>query len=153
MKRYSIFTLLFIAMILTMSAVSAADTNETSDTSIRAVEETTIESVDSDAVDKVLTANNNVDVLEVGEGNFTELQNTINGASSVILSKGYNRVSDEQEIEINSNVNIIGNGYVIDAYNLGGIFKVASGASLFLNDITLVNGNSQSVGLFIIKVL
>ena len=91
-----------------------------------------------------MTANNNVDVLEVGEGNFTELQNTINGASSVILSKGYNRVSGEQEIEINSNVNIIGNGYVIDAYNLGGIFKVASGASLFLNDVTLVNGNSQS---------
>lgn len=147
MKKSKILILLLIAMILTISAVSAADTDVSSDSPIQAIEETAIESADSDAADNVLTADNDVDVLEAGEGNFTELQNAIDASVSVILSKDYSRVNGEQEININTrDVTIIGNNHIIDAYNLGGIFNVAPGRTLTLMGVTLINGNNQYGG-------
>jgi predicted outer membrane repeat protein len=38
------------------------------------------------------------------------------------------------------------NNHVIDANNLGGIFKISPGITVYLNSLTFVNGNSAEGG-------
>ena len=147
MKKSSIsILLLMLVMIFAISAVSAADTNDSSDSVVQAVDETSIDEVDSQAVDDALTANDNADVLTAGEGNFTELQTKVN-SGTVLMDKNYARLDGENDISITGSVTIMGdNQYIIDAKNLGRIFNVASGGSLTLMGVTLKNGNAAEGG-------
>ena len=133
-------------MILAISAVSAADTNDTSDSAIQAVDEAPVEEVASEDVD-ALAATDNTDVLAAdGDGNFTELQNSIDSSGTVIMSKDYTRVEGESTLSITKDVTLIGNNQKIDGNNLGGIFNVNSGCTLTLMGVTLINGNAENGG-------
>ena len=91
MKKSKIpIILLIITMILTISAVSAADIGDTSDSAIQSVEETSLDEVVSTSdVGDVQTAANDADVLAAdGDGNFTELQTSVN-TGMVMMNKDY----------------------------------------------------------------
>ena len=147
MKKSKISILfLFLVMILAISAVSAADTNDTSDSAVQAVDEAPIEEVASEDVDAV-AATDNTDVLAAdGDGNFTELQNSIDSSGTVIMSKDYTRVEGESTLSITKDVTLLGNNQKIDGNNLGGIFNVNSGCTLTLMGVTLINGNAENGG-------
>ena len=147
MKKSKISILLLVmVMILAISAVSAADTNDTSDSAIQAVDEAPVEEVASEDVD-ALAATDNTDVLAAdGDGNFTELQNSIDSSGTVIMSKDYTRVEGESTLSITKDVTLIGNNQKIDGNNLGGIFNVNSGCTLTLMGVTLINGNAENGG-------
>ena len=108
MKKSKISILfLFLVMILAISAASAADTNDTSDSAIQAVDEAPIEEVASEDVDAV-AATDNTDVLAAdGDGNFTELQNSIDSSGTVIMSKDYTRVEGESTLSITKDVTLL----------------------------------------------
>ena len=129
-------------MILAISAVSAADTNETSDSVAQAVDEAPVEEVASADVDAVASTDN-TDVLSAGEQNFTQLQTDVD-TGTVSMSNDYVRQAGENTISINRDVTIVGNDFKIDGNNLGGIFNVNSGYTLTLTGVTLINGNSQN---------
>ena len=140
--------LLFLVMILAISAVSAADTNDTSDSNLQSVDEAPVDKVASADVDNLSSTDSN-EVLSTGGGTFTDLQNSINnpGPSKMItLNSNYTRVGDEGVIEVRDTISIIGNGYTIDGSNNGGIFKVYQGGFLFLQNVILINGNSENGG-------
>ena len=136
-----------ITIILSISAVSAADIDDSSDSAIQSIEKTAIdEAVSTDAVDDIQMAENNADVLAAdGDGNFTELQTSVN-TGMVVMEKDYTRVEGENDISISVDVTIEGNGHKIDANNLGGIFNVNSGYTLTLIGVTLINGNAENGG-------
>ena len=145
MKKSKIMILLLVvAMVLTLSAVSAADTNDTSDSVVQAVDEAPIEEVASDDVDAV-AATDDTTVLSTGEKNFTQLQTDVSGGT-VLMSNDYVRQTGENTISITNDVTILGNGYKIDGSNLGGIFNVNSGCTLTLMGVTLINGNATNGG-------
>ena len=148
MKKSKIpILLLIIAMILAISAVSAADMDDTSDSAIQSIGETAVDDVVSTgAVEDIQTATNDADVLAAdGNGNFTELQTSVN-TGMVMMSKDYTRVEGENDISISRDVTILGNSHKIDANNLGGIFNVNSGYTLTLISVTLINGNAENGG-------
>ena len=130
-------------MILSISAVSAADIDDNSDVAVQAVDEASIASVDVDEI----ASTDNADVLAAaGDGNFTELQNSVDSSGTVIMSKDYTRVDGENTISISRDVTILGNNHKIDGNNLGGIFNVNSGYTLTLMGLTLINGNAENGG-------
>ena len=144
MKKSKIsILLLLLVMILSISAVSAADIDDNSDVAVQAVDEASIASVDVDEI----ASTDNADVLAAaGDGNFTELQNSVDSSGTVIMSKDYTRVDGENTISISRDVTILGNNHKIDGNNLGGIFNVNSGYTLTLMGLTLINGNAENGG-------
>ena len=80
-------------------------------------------------------------------GSFSELQDIIDSAdegSQINLTKDY--VNDKgSEINIDKVLTINGNSHVLDAKGKSGIFNI--GSPVVLNDITFVNGNSQTGGV------
>ena len=147
MKKSTISALLLLVMLLTITAASAAETNDTSDLSIPDEGGAVVEQTDSPAVDDLLTADNNTEVLAAGEGTFTDLQNDINaGGSTPILYRNYARVEEDNEVSITSDVTILGQNHVIDAKNLGRIFNISPGVSVQLVGVTLINGVAEEGG-------
>ena len=145
MKKSKIsILLLLMVMILAISAVSAADTNDTSDSAVQAVDDAPIEEVASEDVG-ALAATDDTDVLAAGDGNFTELQTSVD-TGTVLMTKDYTRVEGENTISITRDVTILGNDHKIDGSNLGGIFNVNSGYTLTLMGVTLINGNAENGG-------
>ena len=147
MKKSKISILLLVmVMILAISAVSAADIDDTSDTAIQAVDEAPVDEVASEDVDAV-AATDDTDVLAAdGDGNFTELQSSIDSSGTVIMSRDYVRADGENTLSISKDVTILGNNHKIDGSNLGGIFNVNSGYTLTLMGVTLINGNAENGG-------
>jgi predicted outer membrane repeat protein len=135
-------------MILAISAVSAADTNDTSDSVSQAVDEAPVEEVASEDVDPVAATDDAADVLSAGEKNFTQLRDSINSPTygMVKLESNYTRVSDEDTIVIDDDLYIDGQGYTIDANNAGGIFKIMGGHGVILNNIVFTNANTENGG-------
>ncbi len=147
-KSYISILLLFLVMILAISAVSAAEDIDTSDSDLQAVDEAPVEEVASEDVEP-LAATDDADVVaDPGDGNnFTSLQTIVDTKYSHTLQKDYTRVEGDSDISISGKTfTLIGNNYKIDANNLGGIFKVDSDATLILVGVTLVNGNSDYGG-------
>ncbi len=147
-KSYISILLLFLVMILAVSAVSAAEDIDTSDSDLQAVDEAPVEEVASEDVEP-LAATDDADVVaDPGDGNnFTSLQTIVDTKYSHTLQKDYTRVEGDSDISISGKTfTLIGNNYKIDANNLGGIFKVDSDATLILVGVTLVNGNSDYGG-------
>ncbi len=75
--------------------------------------------------------------------------NTVTNGGDVYLANGnYNGTNDTQ-INITKNVNIIGtsqNGTIINGNNNGPIFNIAPGVNVSLMDLTLTNGTSANGG-------
>lgn len=147
MKKLSII-LLIMLMIISISAVSAADTNQSDD--LAADEDSDILEIDEVAED--LAADNDTEVLSDGD-DFTSLSEEINreGVSSFTLQKDYTRQDGENDIEINKDFTIIGNGYKIDANNLGRIFNVTGDVKFALDGVTLCNGVADKGGAIFVE--
>ena len=74
--------------------------------------------------------NSQQDILNAGEGSFTELSEYISGKSNVTLNKSYIYTSGVDSgndgIVINSPITIDGNGNTIDANHLSRVFNIKS---------------------------
>ena len=147
MKKLSISLLLLAIMIMSISAVSAADADVSDDLVMSQDDLDTLE-IDS-TNDDVSQVADDVEILSAGTSkNFTVLQNEIDSSSgTMFLTSDYERVAGENDVSITKDLTIIGsNNPKIDAKNLGGIFNVQSGHSLTLMGVTLINGNSENGG-------
>ena len=139
MKKSKIMILLLaMVMILAISAVSAAEDIGTSDADLQAVDEAPIEEVASQDVDPIAATDDADVVAESGEGNnFTSLQTLIENNYNkgiVQLEKDYTRAEGDDVISITRSIAIMTKGstsYLIDANNLGGIFKISPNATVY----------------------
>ncbi|MDO5847935.1 MAG: hypothetical protein Q4P18_00155 [Methanobrevibacter sp.] len=82
-------------------------------------------------------------------GSFTNLNSTISEAENTVdLDVDYVRESTDlnSAIDITKNIVINGNGKTIDGNNKGPIFKVGTGVTVTINDLTFINGNGDYGG-------
>ena len=150
MKKLTISILLLAVMILSITAVSAADDvsldlDDSQDIDV----DSTPAPVTSAGDQGVLKASGNTEVLtDPGDKNFTTLQTEIDASEdgTLDLSSNYVRAEGENDIVISKNMWIDGGNNKIDANGLGGIFKVNEGCTLVLSDISLVNGVATEGG-------
>ena len=146
MKKSSILILLLTVMILTISAVGAADTNVTSDLAHSQLADDSVAlALDDSDADSVLADKNTESLAIDGDNNFTALQQEID-SGYVDLQKDYVRMGSEDSLIIDKMVVFYGNNYKIDGNGAGGIFKIVSGGTLILQDVILVNGSSENGG-------
>lgn len=146
--------LLIVVMIFAISAASAAEIDDTSDSDALAVDETTVgELVFTNAADDIVETVDEAKVLaDPGDGdNFTALQYKLDNVGTnpiVYIEKDYTKALGEDVITISKDVAIIARGgdYKIDANGVGGIFKINTGVTVYINGITFVNGNSNNGG-------
>lgn len=88
--------------------------------------------------------NMNTTYFEVIQNTFTRLQELIDGASdSLTLDCDY--FGDGSEITIFKTITIDGNGHVLDAKGLSGIFYI-SAFDVVIKNLTFANGNSSGPG-------
>ena len=94
------------------------------------------------------SSQNDVEInnLQAGEGNFTELQKIIDDANgTLILDKNYKYVSEdnmEDGLIINNPLIIDGQGHTLDASDLARIFVVNSN-DVTLKNINFINGDAE----------
>ena len=107
-------------------------------------------SVDDDS--STVLENSQQDILNAGEGSFTELYNYINsGQSQVTLNKSYvynssvDAALGHKGIEITKAITIDGNGYTIDANHLSRAFIIKS-SDVVIKNVTFINGNANFDG-------
>ena len=129
-------------MIISVSAVSAAEDIADSADVLAQDDSTTLEA--DDAVDV------QADPEPAAEpaANFTTLKTEINNAgNNLTLEKDYTRVAgDNEEIEINKDFTIDGQGkYILDGNKMGRFFVVNTGSTLTLKGLTLCNGVTQDI--------
>ena len=120
MFKKIIILMLTLVCLLSVSAISAADTNN-----------------------EVIVA------VADSPGNFTELANTINSANGTLdLTKNYTNTDNykKQGIDITKDITINGNGYKIDAQGKSRIFNIADGVSVTLKNLTFINGKAADRG-------
>lgn len=115
-----------------ISSVSAADIN-TNDTQI-------VSSIDNG---KILSSENDVDILGEGEYTYTDLKNQINSATeyNIILNKGNYRYSpnDGDTIVISKPCEIDGQGSVIDMARLNHRAFDVTVMGVTINNLTIKN--------------
>ncbi len=142
MKRLSIL-LMVILVIVSLSAASAADTNQTD--YLTASED--CDNLEIDDETENLQIDENSEVLSA-TGNFTSLSEQINadGVYQITLNDDYTRQAGENDIVINKSFTINGNNHKIDANNLGRIFNVTDSGYLTLNNLVLCNGLADNGG-------
>lgn len=133
MKKSVSMVLLLLVMILSISAVSAADMDLDPELALP----------DSDVS---IGASDEEVLADEGSNDFTSLQNSIDGGSTLLLTSDYKRVDGDSDVSITKDVTIIGNNHKIDADKKGGIFKVNTGCTLTLIGVTLINGNNENGG-------
>ena len=144
------FIIVLMLLMFAIPAVSAEDTGDIDVTSdIGAI----------NSIDDVASEISSDDEISLQadistSSNFTNLQESITnaGEDDVISLTGDIIKSDDEKtsftngITIDKDITINGNGYTIDANNDGRIFTVAEGVTLILNNIKLINGNSDYGG-------
>ena len=87
----------------------------------------------------------------VNSKTFTELNNEINEANGTLTFDSNYKMADNEStsfkegITISKNITIDGNGYTIDAMNLGRIFKIDGNYTVILANVTLTNGKIITV--------
>ena len=143
MKKSTLSILLLIVMILSITAVSAADDVTSDAGETQAVDEVTPD------VGVLQSSPDTVTVTAPGDKNFTQLQQEIDDSpyGMININSNYVRQEGENDIVINKNFNIFGDDeHTIDANGLGGIFKVNEGYALLLQNVVLVNGNANNGG-------
>ena len=134
MKKSVSIIFCFLVMILSISAVSAADMDLDPELALP-------------KSDVGIGASDGEVLADDGSGDFTSLQNSIDDdGSTLILTSDYKRVDGDSDVSITKDVTIIGNNHKIDADKKGGIFKVNTGCTLTLIGVTLINGNNENGG-------
>ncbi len=134
MKKSVSILFCFLVMILSISAVSAADMDLDPELALP-------------KSDVGIGASDGEVLADDGSGDFTSLQNSIDDdGSTLILTSDYKRVDGDSDVSITKDVTIIGNNHKIDADKKGGIFKVNTGCTLTLIGVTLINGNNEKGG-------
>ena len=134
MKKSVSILFCFLVMILSISAVSAADMDLDPELALP-------------KSDVGIGASDGEVLADDGSGDFTSLQNSIDDdGSTLILTSDYKRVDGDSDVSITKDVTIIGNNHKIDADKKGGIFKVNTGCTLTLIGVTLINGNNENGG-------
>ena len=146
MKKIFILGLILL-FFFSSTCVFANDINETSLTSDNEI------SVVQNANNEVILNLSENDLLETGDGTFTELQNKINNASegsTITLENNYvyDDGFDSEGIAISKNLTIQGNGYSIDALKKSRIFKI-TGSNIVLTNLTIKNGFAVNGGVFV----
>ena len=98
-----------------------------------------------------LLGSGNIDIQGGGGadvGTFTELQALITSASSgdiIVLDKNYKNTGSESRITIDKPLTIIGNGHILDADEVSGIFNITEdGDGCNINSLIFVNGKLTS---------
>ena len=144
-KSKIIISCLILCLFVSISAVSATDTNDTQYMS---------ENNDLLAInflDENLTVDESADeMLGADGGSFSDLESDIAGASGTFsLNRNYSATSN-YPIEISQdNIIIDGNNYVIDAAALSSVFKI-TGNNVVLKNIKILNAVSDKSGSAII---
>ena len=134
MKKSVSIIFCFLVMILSISAVSAADMDLDPELALP-------------KSDVGIGASDGEVLADDGSGDFTSLQNSIDDdGSTLILTSDYKRVDGDSDVSITKDVTILGNNHKIDADKKGGIFKVNTGCTLTLIGVTLINGNNENGG-------
>ena len=134
MKKSVSILFCFLVMILSISAVSAADMDLDPELALP-------------KSDVGIGASDGEVLADDGSGDFTSLQNSIDDdGSTLILTSDYKRVDGDSDVSITKDVTILGNNHKIDADKKGGIFKVNTGCTLTLIGVTLINGNNENGG-------
>ncbi|MBE6513162.1 MAG: hypothetical protein E7Z75_08495, partial [Methanobrevibacter olleyae] len=166
-KRYLYITLIFIVLV-SLSAVSAADDNANGIISVDDNDELILdEAIDDD----VSSANNNYDeelILEtpaddlVGSendatplkegatGSFSDLNKLINedysSNDTITLNSNYKYSEGDESfihgIKISRELTIDGNGYTLDGSHIASIFYVDGAWGVTFKDINFINGNA-----------
>lgn len=128
-KSKILVLLLAVLMIISVSAVSAAEDIADSADVLAQDDSTTLEA--DDAVD----VQTGPEPAAEPVANFTTLQTEIsNAGNNLTLEKDYTRVADDKkEIEIDKNFTIDGQGkYTLDGNKMGRFFVVKEGSTLTL---------------------
>ena len=140
-----------MCFIFSLHAVVAADVDadDTNGTALATADADVVVKQSDNLSSLTLPANN--EVLSAGEGSFTQLAGNLSGQTEVTLTKNYTYVNSDSEyqdgIPITESIKIIGSGnIVIDASHSARIFNIASGATVTLQGITFINGNSNGNG-------
>ena len=135
------FKFLLILSILLLGCICVGSTFA-ADISVSNVDNAiNLESIDDSSQNDVEINN-----LQAGEGNFTELQKIIDDANgTLILDKNYKYVSEdnmEDGVIINNPLIIDGQGHTLDASDLVRIFVVNSN-DVTLKNINFINGDAE----------
>ena len=142
MLNKKIILMIFLASILSLSIVSAADSNCSDIVNIK---DTTDEQTNFEHNSILLEENN----LNNPIGTFSELSNLIGNTSegsTLELYMDYKYVDGSKEgIQINKSITINGNGHTLDGLKKSRIFNVDADEITLIN-ITLMNGNAADKG-------
>ena len=130
-----ILAVLIMFILVSLTAVSAVDTNQTDKI---AAEDSTTVTQDILAVEPADT------------GNFTELNDNLIDKKTLELTKNYTYNPDgdsdyKDGINISHDIAIDGKGYTINGNNQARIFNIAN-AAVTLKNINFINGNADSGG-------
>ena len=156
--------LIFIILVMALLSIGVASAEESS------INVTSGDDLNAEVVTSMYDENTSLDVasednsIESGDDNtfsnksFTQLNNTINSASDIKLDSNYKMAESEANnftngITISKNISINGNGFIIDANNLGRIFNINGDYTVSLTNITLANGKNSVGGAIIMEML
>ncbi|WP_296789638.1 Ig-like domain-containing protein [uncultured Methanobrevibacter sp.] len=148
-KREIIAIMLIICMLFTISAISAADSD---DVTIGVANET----VEATSQDYSLESNDDVEILKADNENaLSDLQQTINSAtdgSTIVLDRDYeyDMGSDYETrydgVTIDKNLTIDGQNHKIDGKGESAIFLVNPGLHVTFKNIVFMNGKAYYGG-------
>lgn len=143
-KSKKLIFILAIIILLSLSAVSAAD-NETDDAVAIAQMDDGLREDTSDYESEVLEADNSREVLSDTPGTFMDLATDITG-DYVELTRdyAYDPRIDIGQVTIRSPKTIDGKGHTINGNGLTGIFCISSSYVSLIN-ITFVNANNHAI--------
>ena len=145
---------LIICFIFSLQAVSASDVElNTTDDNVLAAQIDDAVSVSNDLSSYSLPDDNSIVRGENdGAGSFSELQTKIDNddTGTITLDKNYTYDDSSDSglkdgIVISKNINIVGNGFTIDALSSARIFNIETGSTVTLTGINFVNGGGASV--------
>ena len=153
-KKEILMICLIICFIFSLQAVSASDVElNTTDDNVLAAQIDDAVSVSNDLSSYSLPDDNSIVRGENdGAGSFSELQTKIDNddTGTITLDKNYTYDDSSDSglkdgIVISKNINIVGNGFTIDALSSARIFNIETGSTVTLTGINFVNGGGASV--------
>uniref|UniRef100_UPI003869A30C hypothetical protein n=1 Tax=Methanobrevibacter sp. TaxID=66852 RepID=UPI003869A30C len=152
LKKSFITLMIFLVLIVSISAISASDTDSidealSADVDLeQTLEISTDDGILSDDGDDAIIASDSSDENVIGDGepgNFTTLKQLITDNDEITLDNSYRYNSNDNGLQtgipITKNVTINGNGFTIDSTNEAQLFTVDANCKLILKDVTLLS--------------
>jgi predicted outer membrane repeat protein len=145
LKNFFIILAAFMLLMCCLSAVSAVtddvmnatDSDVYSSDGLNYGDEQSINVEDDDSA-PVVQENDDSNSIEIGPGNFADLSLAMKSYSEIILT-GNITCDNPMPLDVIHNTIIYGNGYTIDANNLGRMFIVYPERNLTLINVRLIN--------------